>query len=76
MGLNNQLNNFRKELLEKINDSQLPIGVVYYIVKDIFNDITTAYESAVLNELKEQAIQEAQKLQEEQKEDIKISEEN
>lgn len=74
MGLNNQLNNFRKELLEKINDSQLPIGVVYYIVKDIFNDITTAYESAVLNELKEQAIQEAQKLQEEQKEDIETSE--
>ena len=74
MGLNNQLNNFRKELVEKINDSQLPIGVVYYIVKDIFNDITTAYESAVLNELKEQAIQEAQKLQEEQKEDIETSE--
>lgn len=74
MGLNNQLNNFRKELLEKINDSQLPIGVVYYIVKDIFNDIATAYESAVLNELKEQAIQEAQKLQEEQKEDIETSE--
>lgn len=72
MGLNNSLNDLRKEIVELINKSQVPVGVVYYIIKDVYRDIEIAYETAVLNELKEQAIKESK----EQKEDIEISEEN
>ena len=70
MGLNNSLNDLRKEIVELINKSQVPVGVAYYIIKDVYRDIEIAYEAAVLNELKEQAIKESK----EQKEDIEISE--
>lgn len=70
MGLNNSLNDLRKEIVELINKSQVPVGVVYYIIKDVYRDIEIAYEAAVLNELKEQAIKESK----EQKEDIETLE--
>ena len=38
-GFNNMLNNLHNELADTIKKSGLPIGIVYYIVKDVFNEL-------------------------------------
>lgn len=68
-GLNSILNNLKNDIIKLVNESQIPVGVAYYIIKDIYHDISVAYENAVLNELKSQATD----IQE--KEDVEISEE-
>lgn len=50
IGFNTHLNNFKSELVDVINKSGLPVGVAYYIVKDLFIDIQNAYENALKNE--------------------------
>ena len=46
------LNNFRKEIIETINKSGLAIDCVYFVLKDIFNDVVTQYNQLI--ELEEQ----------------------
>ena len=53
VGLNTNLNNFQSNLVDIINNSGLPVGVVYYIIKDLFTDIKSAYETAIRNEKEE-----------------------
>lgn len=56
--INYSIENFRKDIYEIVNNSQLPLGTVYFIFKDIFGDITSAYQNAVIQEM--QAIQQAE----------------
>lgn len=53
VGFNTYLNNFKTNMINTINDSGLPVGVVYYIMKDILNDIQNAYENTLKKEKEE-----------------------
>ena len=46
IGFNTCLNNLKNDLVNTINKSNLPVGVLYYIVKDLFMDVQNAYEQA------------------------------
>ena len=50
MGFNTNLNNLQSDLVNKINSSGMPVGVIYYIMKDLFVDVQNAYEEALKNE--------------------------
>ena len=52
-GFNTRLNNLKSDIINIVNKSGLPVGIVYYIVKDAFNDITNAYKEALVSEMKE-----------------------
>lgn len=60
---------FRQQLLQIISNSNLPVSVVVYIIKDIYNEINDLYKQAVMNEYEESVA--AQKEQEEQDNAIK-----
>lgn len=50
MGFNSLLNNFKNDLANTIKKSGLPIGIVYYIVKDLLSEITETYKETLLLE--------------------------
>lgn len=50
MGLNTLLYNFRQNLIDVINNSQLPVGIVYYIARDVFSEIEREYEKSLKDE--------------------------
>ena len=50
IGFNTYLNNFKTNMVNEINNSGLPVGVVYYIMKDLLNDIQTVYETTLKKE--------------------------
>ena len=53
MSVNYSIETLRQNIYDVINQSQMPIGIAYFIFKDIFADITAAYQSAVQQEAKE-----------------------
>ena len=55
-----QCNNFRENLLNTINQSQLPITVIYYTFKDILSELEKLYFKT-LKEQQEKEKQEAEK---------------
>lgn len=60
---------FRQQLLQIISNSNLPVSVIVYIIKDIYNEINDLYKQAVMNEYEESIA--AQKEREEQDNAIK-----
>lgn len=42
--------NLKQNIVNIIGDSELPVGVVYYILKDLFDDITNAYQQSLIIE--------------------------
>lgn len=55
MSVNYSIENFRQNVYELINNSQMPIGIAYFVFKDIFTDISIAYQNAVQQEAQEAA---------------------
>lgn len=55
MSVNYSIESFRQNVYELINKSQMPIGIAYFVFKDIFADIAAAYQSAVQQEAQEAA---------------------
>lgn len=53
IGFNTYLYNFKNNMVNTINNSGLPVGVVYYIMKDLLNDIQNAYENTLKKEKEE-----------------------
>ena len=66
MNFNIKCENFRSNLLKNINQSDLPVCVIYYIIQNIYNQIQQNYYST-LNQF---YIQESQKKKEEAKMEI------
>ena len=59
MNENLRIETFRNNLLELINSSQLSLGTIYYILKDIYNEVEKLYYMDVNNQfLQEQAKEE------------------
>ena len=74
IGFNTQLYNFKNDLINTVNKSGLPVGIAYYVVKDLFMEIQNAYEATLKNE-KEMALlnnaKEIEKVEEEVHDDSK-----
>ena len=47
MNINYSTENFRREIYGTINQSKLPVSTLYFVLKDVFNDVAGAYEAAV-----------------------------
>lgn len=47
MDFNLKCDDFKQEIIKKINDSQLPIVATYYILKDLFNQIQQQYYGTI-----------------------------
>jgi len=58
------LRDFRKQLEKVINESGLPIDAVYFVLKDILNEVTQIYENTIKEEEQQQAILEEQEKKE------------
>lgn len=71
ISINTNINLFRKNIAEAINVSQLPVGVLYYLLKDILSEVGNIYEETLKKESEE--IQ--KQLEKEEKEDIKENQE-
>lgn len=69
-GLDLRADNFRTQLMVVINESNLPISLIMYIMKDMLNEITDLYIQTAAKQYEEFCIA-AQKEQEEQDNAIK-----
>ena len=49
---NASLEIFRQQLVELLNNSQLPVGVAYYIMKDVLIEVEKLYQQAINEDLK------------------------
>ncbi len=52
-GFNTRCEQFRRQLINYINQSQLPISVVYFIGKDIFQELEKTYYATLNSEAQE-----------------------
>lgn len=66
--INLKIVNFSNKLKYLIGTSQLPIGIVYYILKDTFNELQKQYY-ATLNSISLQESKEQQAKEQNQKQD-------
>ena len=70
-----QLEDFKKEVINVVNDSHLPIDVVYYVFKDIMGEIANTYSQTLQQEaVEKQKQQEENQTEEEKKIDNKEEE--
>lgn len=44
---NYQLENLRSNLFEQLETSKLPLGAVFYLVKDIYNNLQNQYIASI-----------------------------
>ena len=64
---NTQLNNLKINLINTINKSGIPVGVIYYLLKDILTDVADSYKQSILIEQQVQSIKNTEKELDEQK---------
>lgn len=75
-GINLQIDNFKTEMVNFINESNLPIAVVYYVLKDVLLEVERVYNQAASAEYQdfcEQAIKEEQEKKENESEEEESS---
>ena len=65
ISINAQISLFNKNIANVIKTSQLPVGVLYYILKDIFKEIETLYGTTLQKEA-EELLKEAEDIKENQ----------
>lgn len=56
-GLNTLMEDLHSKLIKDINSCNLPVGIVYYVAKDVFREIELGYQKQLILE-KQQAEQE------------------
>ena len=49
-GFNTQLNDFKNNLVNTINKSGLPVGIVYYLLKDLLVEVADSYKQTLIVE--------------------------
>ena len=42
-GLNSMIQELHSNLIKDINESKLPVGIVFFVLKDIFNETERSY---------------------------------
>lgn len=70
------LKNFRKQIEDIINQSGLSIDAVYFVLKDILNEVTQIYENISKEEEQQAALEEQKKKEKENINDKDINKEN
>lgn len=63
--INLKIELLKEQLINVINNSGLPIGVIHYLLKDISNEVIAEYNRAIAQE-KQQQIQQMQEQEGEQ----------
>lgn len=58
IGFNTRCENFKRDLINNINQSDLPISIVYYVMKTVMSDVESTYYGILNNEAQEYAITE------------------
>ena len=66
-----KLNSFKQQLVNYINSSQLTIEEVYYVLKDLFNEVTQTYNEQIIQYQKTVAITEQESVQRQEVEEDK-----
>lgn len=56
IGFNTRCENLRRTLIDNINESDLPIGVIYYIMQTIMSDVTSTYYGVINSEAQEHIV--------------------
>ena len=64
------LKNLRKQIEDLINNSELPIDAVYFVLKDILNEVTQIYENVIREEELQAALKEQKEKEDTNDEDI------
>ena len=62
-GLNSMIQELHSNLIKDINESKLPVGIVFFVLKDIFNETERSYINSLNMEKitkAEDAIEEAE----------------
>ena len=57
IGFNTRCENLKRELIDNINQSDLPIGVIYYIMQVIMSDVTSTYYGVLNREAQEYVVE-------------------
>ena len=80
---NTKIINLKQNIIKTIGEAELPVGVVYYILKDLFEEITNVYNQSIAleqslseNNEKEQQIEVVFEEEEEEDKDKKDNKEN
>ena len=55
--INMNVENFRRTLINAINQSGLPISIAYYIYKDVGQELKSTYYDTLNSEMEEQQIE-------------------
>ena len=50
IGINTVMQVFKDNLAMTIKNSQLPIGIIYYVFKDVYNDLEKIYNETLEKE--------------------------
>lgn len=58
MSVNLQIDKLKEQLTDIINNAHLPVGVIKFIIKDLYNEIEDIYERAVAQEKAQQSKEE------------------
>lgn len=72
--MNLQIENVKQNIINIINNSGLPIGIIYYLFKDINAEISSGYNKALNYEKQQQLEKEKQEKQQEENKDEQESE--
>ena len=65
-GLNTLIEELHNNLINDVNKSQLPVGIIYFVIKDVFSEVEKGY----MQELKAESLNIQLSEKEEDKEDI------
>lgn len=69
MSMNTLVNVLKENMTNVINNSQVPIGVVYYVLKDLLSEVEDVYSKTLKKESQETL--EILEKEEQEKEDVK-----
>ena len=69
MSMNTLVNVLKENMTNVINNSQVPIGVVYYVLKDLLSEVEDVYSKTLKKESQE-TLERLEK-EEQEKEDVK-----
>ena len=66
--MNYKIELFKQKMIELINQSELPVGTIYYIIKDLFKQLENTYFQQVEKQFKQLKQNEEKQDQNQQKE--------
>lgn len=64
MSINYSIEKLKNEIYKSINNSNLPVGIIYLLIKDMLRDIQEAYQNAYLQEINSQMQENIKELEE------------